>query len=53
MSKPEGWPAHLELLLGPTPKDGEMWAPSTDVFIEDVVPWLLLMGMEEAGELVV
>ena len=56
MSKLERWPAHLELLLGPMLKDEEVWAPGTDVFIEDALPrlcLLLLMGMEEAGELVV
>lgn len=44
-SKPEGWLAHPEL------KDGEVWG--IDEFIEDAVPRLLLMGMEEAGKLVV
>ena len=52
MSKLEGWPVHLE--LGPTRKDEEVWVPGIDIFIEDDVPrlcLLLLMGMEEAGEM--
>lgn len=55
MSKPEGWPIHFELLLGPMLKEEEVWGPDADVFIDDAVPrlcWLLLMGMED-GELVV
>ena len=47
MSKLEGWPTHLELLLLPMLKDEEVWAPVIDEFIEHVVLRLLLMGMEE------